>query len=468
MTMVGFDPVSRSWVEAADGVEQVPGLDGELLVDEGSRAGVSQDAGRYVTHVPHAVLRPGSVADIQAMVRFCARHEIPVAPRGLANTTHGQGLVGGLLIDMRALNTIHEIGTDRAVVDAGADWLQLTTAAHAKGLAPPALTGFLGLSLGGTLSLGGVPPAIQSGGQVDSVIELEVVTGTGELRRCSDEHDRELFEGVLAGLGQYGIITKATVRLGPAPDQVRGHELAYPGITDFFRDFRTLLGRAEISEIYGDWWRPGEHGEVQHLSAFTFHSEAEPPDDQHVLRGLTPSETVISQSDFLPHVTRIDVAVEQLRELLDWDHLAKPWLTLWLPEESVEQYVTEVVQDLTPRDVGNGGFVLLYAHRRSKLTRPSLRLPQDDSEWVYLFTVMTAGPPEAGAEFAQEMLDRNRRLYDRARALGGTRYPIESVPFTQDDWADHYGDRWPGLQELKRRVDPAGILTPGPGIFTTD
>jgi FAD/FMN-containing dehydrogenase len=170
---------------------------------------------------------------------------------------------------------------------------------------------------------------------------------------------------------------------------------------------------------------------------------------------------VISQSDFLPHVSRIDVAVEQLREALDWDHLAKPWLTLWLPEESVEQYVTEVVQNLTPVDVGNGGFVLLYAHRRAKLTRPSLRLPEDDgSDWVYLFTLMTAT-----TDFSDDLLARNRRLYDRARALGGTRYPIESIPFTQDDWADHYGDRWPQLRQLKQKHDPAGILTPGPRIF---
>ena len=457
--MVGFDPVNRSWVEAGEGIERVPALDGELLLDEGSREAVAWDAGRSVHRVPEAVLRPGSVTDIQVMVGFCARLGIAVAARGLANTTNGQGLVGGLLIEMRALDTIHEIGADRAVVDAGADWLQLTNAAHARGLTPPALTGFLGLTFGGTLSLGGIPPAIQSGGQVDSVIELEVVTGTGELHTCSATEDPELFEAVLAGLGQYGIITKATVRLHPAPDLVRGHELAYPEVEDFFRDFKTLLKRAEISEIYGDWWRPGEQGEVQHLNAFTFHTRSEPPDDTHLLRDLTPSETVVSESDFLEHVTRIDVAVEQLRELLDWDHLAKPWLTLWLPEASVEQYVTEVVSGLTPRDVGNGGFVLLYAHRRSALTRPSLSLPAGDSEWVYLFTLMTAGRPSP--EFAAEMLTRNRRLYDRARALGGTRYPIESVDFTRADWADHYGDRWPHLQQLKRQFDPASILTPG-------
>ncbi|GAA0574347.1 FAD-binding protein [Kribbella sandramycini] len=467
--VTGFDPVRRSWATTAgDNVDPLPPLDGQVLLDTPSREGVSKDAGRYVQRVPQAVLVPGSVRDIQAMVKYCVRNRVRVAARGLANTTDGQGLSGGLIIEMRALRKIHRIDADRAVVDAGADWLQLTNAAHAKGLTPPALTGFLGLTFGGTLSLGGIPPAIQSGGQVDSVLELEVVTGSGELKRCSKSKDRELFEAVLAGVGQFGIITQATVRLGPAPAKVRGHELAYRSSKDFFKDFKTLIKRAEISEIYGDWWRPGERGEVSHLNAFTFHSVAEPPVDTQLLRGLTKpaSEATVSQADFLPHVTRIDVAVEQLRAALDWDNLMKPWLTLWLPESSVEQFVTEVVTKLTPKDVGDGGFVLLYAHRRAKLTRPSLRLPASDgSDWVYLFTLMTAGAKDAKPEFAAEMLKRNRRLFDRARALGATRYPIESVPFTRADWQQHYGDRWPHLRTLKRKYDPAGVLTPGPGIF---
>jgi FAD/FMN-containing dehydrogenase len=335
-------------------------------------------------------------------------------------------------------------------------------------LTPPALTGFLGLTFGGTLSLGGIPPAIQSGSQADSVLELEVVTGTGEVRRCSQTRDRDLFEAVLAGLGQYAIITKATVRLVPAPERVRGHELAYTSSKDFFADFKTLLNRSEISEIYGDWWRPGEHGEVHHLNAFTFHPAATPPDDAHLLRGLTKpaAEAIVSENDFLPHVTRIDDAVDQLNQALDWSHLQKPWMTLWLPEVSVEQYVTEVVSTLTPEDVGVGGFVLMYAHRRSRLTRPSLRLPVGDgSDWVYLFTLMTAGPHGAATDFGTRMVKRNQRLFDRARDLGGTRYPIESTTFTHSDWRRHYGPRWPYLSTLKQHHDPANILTPGPGIF---
>jgi cytokinin dehydrogenase len=132
----------------------------------------------------------------------------------------------------------------------------------------------------------------------------------------------------------------------------------------------------------------------------------------------------------------------------------------------VENVVGEVLSGLAPHDVGIGGFVLLYTHHRGALTRPSLRLPAPDgSDLVHLFTVMTAGPPGADAEFVAAMRARNRRLLDLAVAAGGTRYPIGTVTFGPDDWRGHYGDRWPHLAELKRRYDPAGILTPGHSVF---
>lgn len=37
---------------------------------------------------------------------------------------------------------------------------------------------------------------------------------------CSAEKNSELFYGVLGGLGQFGIITRARIALGPAPKRV--------------------------------------------------------------------------------------------------------------------------------------------------------------------------------------------------------------------------------------------------------
>jgi cytokinin dehydrogenase len=435
--------------------DDVPELDGSLHVDPDTRRRYALDAGRISTGLPAAVLRPGSAADVARVVGYCRRHRIPVGARGLGNTTGGQSLVpGGVVVDATALTGIR-IGADRATVGAGTTWLELARAAATHGLAIPAATGYLGLTVGGTLSVGGIPPAVATGAQVDHVHELEVVTGDGELRRCSPTVDPELFEAVLAGLGQFGIITEATIGLVPSPATVHGWSFPYADPAAFFADLRALVRGGEATEVFGDWWRPSEAGELHHLNAFTFDA------------GLAaPPGAEVSEAGYLEHVTRIDDAVADLRTAIGWDALPKPWLTVWLPDSRVEEVVGATLAELTPPDVGVGGFVLLYTHRRAALTRPSLRLPAPDgSDLVHLFTVMTAGPPDSGPAFGAAMLRRNRRLLDRALAAGGTRYPIGTVTSDPADWRAHYGDRWPHLVDLKRRYDPAGILTPGHPVF---
>lgn len=38
---------------------------------------------------------------------------------------------------------------------------------------------------------------------------------------CSEEKNADLFHGVLGGLGQFGVITRARISLEPAPKMVR-------------------------------------------------------------------------------------------------------------------------------------------------------------------------------------------------------------------------------------------------------
>jgi FAD/FMN-containing dehydrogenase len=74
----------------------------------------------------------------------------------------------------------------------------------------------------------------------------------------------------------------------------------------------------------------------------------------------------------------------------------------------------------------------------------------------------TPGPDPA---FTRRMLARNRRLFDQARAVGGTRYLISSIEFRREDWIAHYGVLWPRFARLRQRYDPDGILAVGLGIF---
>jgi FAD/FMN-containing dehydrogenase len=109
---------------------------------------------------------------------------------------------------------------------------------------------------------------------------------------------------------------------------------------------------------------------------------------------------------------------------------------------------------------------LLFALKRSQLKRPFFRVP-DSGEYVYLFDVLTASsvPGDPDPEFVARMMARNRRLFEKARALGGTRYPIGSLDFSKRDWERQYGDAWADFKRAKHRFDPDLLLAPGVGIF---
>src|SRR5687768_686503 len=147
--VLGFDPSSRSWVTEASAKphDPFPDIDGTLTTDPGTLALYAADVGNDVHRTPIAVLYPGSVRDVQRAVRYCRHHRIKVAARGHGHTTFGQSQVqGGLVIDMATLNQIHSIGTNRAVVGAGASWRDLVTAGLGAGVIPPVLTGYINLS----------------------------------------------------------------------------------------------------------------------------------------------------------------------------------------------------------------------------------------------------------------------------------------------------------------------------------
>ena len=476
--VAGFDPITRAWVRAAEASAcapctpfvNTPPLDGVLYTDLATREADSTDKGNIVRQLPCAVLRAGSVEDIRKMIRFCRRYGIKVAARGQGHTTHGQGLTCGLVIENNALNTIHSISPEGADVDAGVLWKDLIVAAVAQGLTPPVITGYTKLSVGGTLSVGGISGLgrYNEGAQVDRVKRLEVVTGRGDIVQCSEQHHRSLFESVLAGLGQCGIITRATIELIPAKQMARTYNLHYTDNATFFRYFRTLLNRGEMPAIYNLWFPFGTSLTYQ-INATAFYDPAHPPDDDYLLRGLSqpPAAATKRDSTYLDFVLLVDTVIDTYVAGAMWNDLLKPWFDVWLPESTVEQYVGEVIPTLTPLDIGPTGFLLLFPKRRSRLRRPFFRVPKaSGGDGVYLFDILTSSAlPGPDPVFVEQMLARNRRLFERARELGGTRYPIGSVEFSRHDWVRQYGEVWPEFVRRKRQFDPDNILTPGPGIF---
>ena len=468
----GFDPVKRTWISEAQAspFDHLPELDGMVATDPASLAQYASDAGSIIHNTPVAVLFPGSVRDIQKMVRFSRRHDIKVACRGQGHTTFGQSQVaGGLVIDMGALNQIHSITATQADIDAGATWKDLTLAAFPLGFTPPVLTGYINLSIGGTLSVGGISGAYEAGAHVDHVQELEVVTGTGDIKRCSRHKNRDLFEACLAGLGQCGIITRAIVDLVPAKPLARAFLLHYTDSAQYFADYRILLNRGEFVRAFTLLFPDGAGGWIYQLNVIQFHDPGDEPDGDFLLRDLSlpPEAATVQDTTYLDHILAVDVVIEFFKAIGLWHGVMHPWFDMFFPDSAIEEYVGEVVPSLTPEDVGPTGFMLIFGLRRSKFQQKLFRLPDcNDGDWVWLFDILTAAPaPGPDPDFQERMLTRNRALFEQGRAAGATRYPIGSLEFKHSDWVRHYGDVWHEFKRAKRRFDPDGILAPGPGIF---
>jgi cytokinin dehydrogenase len=469
--IIAFDPIGRGWVTAAAaaggtpaGAVPVPPLDGELVTEPAALGEAADDFGHIVHRTPAAVLRPGSVDDVVAIVRYANANRISVAMRGQGHTTNGQSQVdGGIVVDSRTLAEIHSISPTAAVVDAGVQWLDLARAALARGVTPPVFTDYVELSVGGTLGVGGIGGATHRVGlQVDNVLALDVVTGDGCLRHCSLTDNRPLFDAVLGGLGQYGIVVGATVRLVPAPTNARNFQLHYTDLGSYLADQTTLAADGRFSSLQGQA-QPAEGGGWGYfIDATAYYTAGAEPDNAALLKGLRfdPARTEVTEYAFIDWVNRLAPTVAILKELGVWG-FPHPWINLFLPASTVRSWVEPVLADLTVDDTGQGA-VLLYPFRPGRLHRPFVSVPREPTGFIFAI-LRTAVPPDAAT--IQRMLADNRALYESARAAGGKRYPVGSVPFSAADWRDHYGPTYGAVLAAKARWDPNHVLTPGQGMF---
>jgi cytokinin dehydrogenase len=465
--VLGFNPLRRSWVtsaEAAGPVVGLPRLDGQLVADEASRMDAADDFGHIVHRKPNATLRPGSVEDIVRIVRWARDNGVAIATRGMGHTTYGQSQVeAGICIDMRQLRQIHSISADRAVVDAGVLWRDLLLASLERGLTPPVLTDFIWLTVGGTLSVGGISgTSFRHGLQIDNVLELEVVTGEGELVTCSPTCRCDLFEAALAGLGQCCIIVRATVRLIPAKQRVLTTRFFYPDVASLNYDMQRLVADQRFDNLSA-FVVPGPEGWLYFIEGSVYYNAGHCPGRPNLLSGLRyiPGTEQSEDRTYFEYCDRVTGLVESIKAagLLD---LAHPWLDLLVPGSQAESFIGGVISNLTPADLGPGFPIIIFPLRTSLLKRPLFAVPAKE-EVVFLFDILRSVPTDPA--ILSGYLQSNRRLYEQNRQIGGKYYTISAVPMTQRDWKQHFGNQWGMLVSAKRRFDPCNILTPGPGIF---
>jgi len=440
-------------------------LDGAVHVDEAARAAAGDDFGHIVHRSPDGVVVAGSAGDIVDAIRWTAGRGGHLAAQGQRHSTFGRAQVrDGVVADMRGLRDIGPVARDRVTVGAGATWGEVLAATLREGTTPPVLPDYLGLSVGGTLVVGGVgDTSWRSGLLSDNVIAMEVVTGTGELLTCSATEHADLFDAVRAGLGQVAVITAATIRLTPAPEAVRWYHLSYPDLGTMLQDERLLARDGRFEALEGAIVPVDAGGFAFRIEAARFVT-GDTPADEPLLAGLRDERALrkamtLTYADYRDRLAALERA---LRANGQW-FFPHPWLNTFVGDAQVERVAAEEVGRLHPAtDLGEFGRIVLFPLWTRAIGSPLVRLPSQPL--VFTFNLLRV-PPTDDPHEADRLVRDNAAAYRRITAAGGTLFPVSALPLSPGEWRRHFGPAFPRLAAAKRRYDPGNMLTPGYPVF---
>ncbi|KAF7148379.1 hypothetical protein RHSIM_Rhsim03G0032100 [Rhododendron simsii] len=475
-------------------------LDGYLSSKNIAHA--SNDFGNIYHHLPSAVLYPKSVSDISSTIKHIfdmgSTSDLTVAARGHAHSLQGQAQAHqGVVINMESLKQemyFHKGEFPYVDVSGGELWINILHESLKHGLAPKSWTDYLHLTVGGTLSNAGVSgQAFRHGPQISNVYRLEVVTGRGELITCSESQNADLFYGVLGGLGQFGIITRARISLEPAPLMVKWIRVLYSDFSTFTEDQEHLISSEDTFDyleglviknrtgLLNNWRSSFNPKDPVQASQFNsdgktlfcleigkyFNPEETAKVNQKIDRLLSDlsyiqSTLFLSEVSYAEFLDRVHTSELKLREKGLWD-VHHPWLNLQIPKSRIHEFA-EVVFGKIITDSSTGP-ILIYPVNASKWNnKTSMVTPHEEIFYLVAF-LSSAIPYSTGKDGLAHILNQNKRIIDfcETALLGMKQY----VPHytTQEAWQTHFGAQWDVFVRRKSQYDPLAILAPGQRIF---
>lgn len=233
---------------------------GDLIGDPGEMARYRTDWSGDLSGLPLVVVRPSSTEEVSRVLSFCNERGVKVIPHG-GHT----GLVGGatatdgageILLSLERMNAIGPLDRDNysVTVEAGVVLHTLREAMEREGFCFPLALGSEGsCQIGGNIATnaGGLN-VLRYGMMRELVLGLEVVLPDGRvwngmhaLRKDNTGFDiKQLF---LGSEGTLGVVTRAVLKLFPAPSQIETALVSLETVEDVVRLFG--VARRELCDL---------------------------------------------------------------------------------------------------------------------------------------------------------------------------------------------------------------------------
>ena len=428
--------------------------------------------GQNETHFAHmppdAVLYPETTAEVSTALAICHRHDCPVIPWGTGTSLEGHALAvnGGVTIDLSRMSRVLQINTDDmdAVVQPGITREALNTELRATGL-------FFPIDPGANASIGGMAStrasgttAVRYGTMRENVLALEVVLADGRVIRTGTRARKssagyDLTAMFVGAEGTLGLITELTLRLHGQPEAVSAAICV-------FDDIDTAVATVIATIQMGIPMARIEFVDEATARAFNIYADAKMPEKPHLLLEFHGSDQAVSEQ-----AERVgEIVADMGGHDFQWTTKAEDRNALWKMRHNayyatlaLKPGATAVVTDVC---VPISRLADAVRETRADILASGLPGPILGHVGDGNFHAILLIEPGNAAE-KRLALDLSHRLANRALAMGGTVTGEHGVGMGKLYYmvAEH-GEGWTVMGDIKRALDPKGIMNPGKLVRT--
>ncbi len=421
------------------------------------------DEAHHAPHPPDAVIWPRSTAEVALVARTCNAHGCPIVPWGTGTSLEGQVIPvrGGISLDFEQMNQVLSVHAEDmdVVIQPGITRKRLNEHLRDTGL-------FFPVDPGADASLGGMAAtrasgtcAVRYGTMREVVMALEIVLADGRVIRTGSRARKssagyDLTKLFIGSEGTLGLITELTLRLHGVPEAISAATCAFERLEDAVNTvIETIqmgvpVARIELLDALT----------IRGFNGYSGYDLAERPTLFLEFHGTEAS--VAEQAETVGEIARDHDCLG-----FDWTANSEERNRLW----SARHNVYYAQQSLRP---GARGYVTDACVPISRLAEAILETAEDLAASNLIapmvghagdgnFHLVILTGPDDPAEMAEaERLAT--RISERAIRLGGTVTGEHGVGLGKRKFmAAEHGEAWAVMGDIKRTLDPRGILNPG-------